>query len=100
MALNIKNAAASTELSVINTIVLAFSTDPMARWSWPDPRQYLSVMPQFIRAFGGSAFQHNAAHITDDGRGAALWLPVRMKPPWETFLKKRSHLRCVQMSTR
>lgn len=80
MAPDIMNAAASNELSVINTIVLAFSSDPMARWSWPDPRQYLSVMPQFIRAFGGSAFHHNAAHITDDGRGAALWLPPGVSP--------------------
>lgn len=80
MAPKVINAAAIDEPLAVNTITLSFAADPMARWSWPDPRQYLSVMPQFIRAFGGSAFQHNAAHITDDGRGAALWLPPGVSP--------------------
>lgn len=80
MAPDIMNASASDELSIINTIVLAFATDPMARWSWPDVSQYLDVMPQFIRAFGGSAFQSSSAHCTVDHRGAALWLPPGVSP--------------------
>ena len=47
MTSTIMTASASDELSIINTIVLAFATDPMARWSWPDASQYLNVMPQF-----------------------------------------------------
>ena len=54
MASTIMTASASDELSIINTIVLAFATDPMARWSWPDASQYLNVMPQFIRAWSSS----------------------------------------------
>ena len=80
MTSTIMTASASDELSIINTIVLAFATDPMARWSWPDASQYLNVMPQFIRAFGGDAFQRGSAHCTADHRGAALWLPPGASP--------------------
>lgn len=80
MAHDIMNASASDKTSVINTIVLAFATDPMARWPWPDASQYLDIMPQFIRAFGGSAFQRGSAHCTADRRGAALWLPPGSGP--------------------
>jgi GNAT superfamily N-acetyltransferase len=63
------------EVPVIDTIVLAFATDPVARWVWPNTRQYLTSMPTFTRAFGGGAFLHNSAHCSDDYAGAALWLP-------------------------
>jgi ribosomal protein S18 acetylase RimI-like enzyme len=68
------------ERSAIDTVVLAFATDPVARWCWPDARHYLSNMPDFTRAFGGRAFSHGAAHCTDDGAGAALWLPPDVHP--------------------
>jgi len=63
------------EVPVIDTIVLAFATDPVARWVWPNTRQYLTSMPTFTRAFGGGAFLHKSAHCSDDYAGAALWLP-------------------------
>ncbi|MFY9611801.1 MAG: GNAT family N-acetyltransferase [Blastocatellia bacterium] len=63
------------EASAIATVVLAFSTDPVARWCWPDPHQYVENMPGFIRAFAGGAFKHNGALCSDDHAGAALWLP-------------------------
>ena len=46
-------AASHEEASAIDTIVLAFSSDPVARWCWADPRLYLSAMPTFTRAFAG-----------------------------------------------
>ncbi len=63
------------EVRAIDTIVLAFAADPVARWCWPDPHQYLTSMPSFTRAFAGGAFVHEGAYCTDDYRGAALWLP-------------------------
>lgn len=68
-------AASHEEASAIDTIVLAFSSDPVARWCWADPRLYLSAMPTFTRAFAGRAFVHQAAFCTDDFAGAALWIP-------------------------
>ncbi len=71
----IRTTTARDEPSVIDTVVLAFSADPVARWSWPGSHQYLSSMPAFIRAFAGGAFAHSRAYCSDDYAGAALWLP-------------------------
>lgn len=73
-------ATARMEASVINTIVLGFAADPMVRWVWPDPVEYLRIMPQFARAFGGRAFEHGTAYVTDGARAAALWLPPGIEP--------------------
>jgi GNAT superfamily N-acetyltransferase len=63
------------EDSAVQTIVLAFAADPMARWTWPHAHQYLEAMPRMIRAFGGKAFSNESAWCTDGYAGAALWLP-------------------------
>lgn len=76
----VRKTTTADETTVINTIVLAFSADPVTRWCWPDSHQYLSSMPSFARAFGGGAFQHDTAHCTEDHGGAALWLPPEVHP--------------------
>lgn len=65
---------------VISVIVLAFSTDPGARWTWPDPNQYLSVFPEFAKAFAGKAFENHSAYYVEGYAGAALWLPPNIQP--------------------
>ena len=37
-------------------------------------------MPQFVKAFGGRAFEHGTAYITEGARAAALWLPPGVEP--------------------
>src|SRR5688572_82172 len=64
----------------IAVIVLAFSTDPAARWSYPDPHQYLAHFPSIVRAFGGNAFAHRTGYHVGDFTGAALWLPPGIEP--------------------
>jgi GNAT superfamily N-acetyltransferase len=59
----------------IATLVLAFSTDPVARWMYDDPHQYLLHIPRRFRALGTSSFAAGAAQRTSDGLGVALWLP-------------------------
>jgi ribosomal protein S18 acetylase RimI-like enzyme len=59
----------------IATLVLAFGTDPVARWMYDDPHQYLLHIPRLFRALGTSSFEGGAAQRTDDGLGVALWLP-------------------------
>ncbi len=73
--LTVKTATASDEISVIDTIVLAMSSDPVMRWLYPDPHNYLLHFPDFVRAFGGKAFEHSSAYYTDGYTAAALWLP-------------------------
>lgn len=76
----VRSADASLQASAINTIVLGFAADPMTRWVWSDSSEYLRMMPRFVKAFGGRAFEHGTADITDGARAAALWLPPSVEP--------------------
>lgn len=71
---------AAEEERAVATLVLAFSSDPVSRWVWPDSRWYLTSAPDFVRAFGGRAFAQGTAHCTSDYVGAALWLPPGVEP--------------------
>ena len=63
-----------------SVVTLAFSTDPVARWMYPDPDQYLQHFPQFIRAFAGKSFENGTAYLAPDFAGAALWLKPGVEP--------------------
>jgi ribosomal protein S18 acetylase RimI-like enzyme len=76
----IKTATASDQDQIFATVVLAFTADPMARWSYPDPHKYLKYFPILVRAFGGKAFEHGTAYYVDGFSGAALWLPPDVPP--------------------
>ena len=76
----VKSADANVRADAISTIVLGFAADPMARWAWPDPSEYLRIMPRFVNAFGGRAFEHGTAYVTQGARAAALWLPPGVDP--------------------
>ncbi|MEX0272250.1 GNAT family N-acetyltransferase [Leptolyngbyaceae cyanobacterium UHCC 1019] len=76
----IKTVISSDEANVIAMQVLTFCTDPMMRWMYPEPHQYLTHFPQFIRTFGGKAFEHNTAYYIDGYMGAALWFPPGVEP--------------------
>jgi ribosomal protein S18 acetylase RimI-like enzyme len=76
----IKTAAASDAERAVAVLVLAFSADPATRWAFPEPSQYLTCFPEFVRAFGGRAFEHGTAYCAEDYAGAALWLPPGVRP--------------------
>ncbi len=82
----IKTATAADEAAIIAVVVLAFSADPAARWTWPDPDQYLRHFPSLVRAFGGRAFAHGSAHFVDGYAGAALWLPPEVHPDEDALI--------------
>ncbi|MHC1551340.1 GNAT family N-acetyltransferase [Phyllobacterium sp. K27] len=71
----VKVMAEAEEDPAVETVVLAFAADPMARWTWPHAHQYVAAMPRMIRAFGNSAFSNGTAFCTDGYAGTALWLP-------------------------
>ena len=87
MTTTIKTALASDEASIFSILTLAFSTDPMARWSLPDPAKYLATFPSLAKAFGGNTFGRNTAYIADGFVGAALWLPPGGKSDEESLTK-------------
>jgi GNAT superfamily N-acetyltransferase len=78
--LKIIAANSDNQAATVDTVVLAFAADPVARWCWPESRQYLASMPAFTLAFGGGAFARGSAYRTEDGGGAALWLPPGVHP--------------------
>ena len=54
--------------SAIASLVLAFDTDPVARWMYDDAHQYLLSVPRLFRALAVSSFDAKAAQRTSDGR--------------------------------
>ena len=83
----IKTATPSDQDGAIGVLTLAFSSDPMARWSMSDPAKYLAVFPKLAKAFGGGAFEKGTAYIADRFTGAALWLPPGAKSDEEALKK-------------
>lgn len=63
-----------------SVITLAFASDPVARWTYPDPDQYLEYFPRFIKAFAGRSFENGTAFLAPDFAGAALWLKPGVGP--------------------
>ncbi len=59
----------------VSVQVMAFGSDPIMRWLYPEPHDYLAHYPDFVRAFAGGAFEHATAYVADDFGGTAMWLP-------------------------
>ena len=83
--LPIRVASASEDERVYAVLELAFITDPVSRWVWPDPHTYLTHFVPLARAFGGRAFEEGTAHVAGDFAGAALWLPPGVHPDEEAM---------------
>lgn len=60
--------------------VMAFSADPAIRALWPEPSAYLRHFPDLVYGFGGGAFLHGTADVTDAFFGGTLWLPPGVLP--------------------
>ena len=82
----IKTATDTDAHQAIAVVVLAFITDPVVRWCYPDPHQYLTHFPDFVRAFAGKAFEQRSAYYVDGFSGAALWLPPGIEPDGEEMV--------------
>src|SRR5687768_3041302 len=82
----IKTVTTSDEAPTIAVVVLAFSADPAARWTWPDPQQYLVHFPSFVKVLGGNAFAHESAYCVEGYAGAALWMPPQVHPDEEALI--------------
>ena len=67
-------ASVSHETSAIATVTMGFSTDPVARWFYPEPAEYFHWFPKFVRAFAGGSISGGSAYCTQNYSGAALWL--------------------------
>ena len=70
MPIVVRSASPDEASAVSAVILLAFATDPMARWSLGNAQTYLAVMPELIRAFGAAALAkgERTGVIGRDGR--------------------------------
>lgn len=60
--------------AVMDTLTLAFSTDPAVRYMFPNPAGYLKAFPRLAAAMAGGALAAGTAWVADGGAAAALWL--------------------------
>jgi ribosomal protein S18 acetylase RimI-like enzyme len=81
----IRSATPDEMPQAIGAIVAAFLTDPVARFAWPSPHDYLRGMPPAAREFAGRSFEHGTAYVSAAFCGAALWLPPGVHPNGEAL---------------
>lgn len=84
---SVRTIAPGEQTQAIDVMALAFSRDPVMRWMYPDPHQYLTSFPEFVRTFGGRAFERETAYQVDDFAGAALWLPPGVQPDEDALIQ-------------
>jgi ribosomal protein S18 acetylase RimI-like enzyme len=72
---DVRVAAASERDTVLDTLMLAFSTDPCLRYLLWSPAALFQGFRRFATGMGGAALEHGTAWLADDGAAAALWLP-------------------------
>ncbi len=85
--IEIRSATPDEMPQAVASIVAAFITDPVARFAWPSPHDYLHAMPLATRELGGASFEHRTAYVSADFCGAALWLPPGVHPNGEALEK-------------
>ncbi len=78
--------AATDRERAIASLTLAFSSDPVMRWAWPDPERYLTYWPRFAEGFGGQAFDDGTAYGLQDCLAVALWMRPGVGPDEETVM--------------
>ena len=72
--------------AVLNTLMLAFSSDPCLRYVLDTPEKLLRGFHAFADAMGGAALDEGTAWIADDIAGAALWLPPSVTSDREAMM--------------
>lgn len=71
---------------LVDTLVLAFGSDPLMRWLFPTPHEYVQYFPEFVERYGGEAFAEGTAYHVDDFSGAAIWLAPEATPDEDEFV--------------
>lgn len=83
----VRTAEKTDEQRVVDTLVLAFSADPVIRWFFPTPHDYMRHFPEFVRRYGGKAFGEETAFYVEDFSAAAVWLPPGVEPDEEAMVE-------------
>lgn len=79
-ALEIRSVTRTDQDRFEAAMTMAFSADPVARWAWPDPLQFINIFIPLVTLFGGKSFDHGSAYVIGDFSGVAQWLPPGVQP--------------------
>jgi ribosomal protein S18 acetylase RimI-like enzyme len=79
-------ARESDQARVIAVLVSAFIEDPVERWLFPEPADYLTHFPSFVAAFGGEAFSRQTVWTLGGFVAAAMWIPPGAEPDGEAIV--------------
>ncbi|MBV8218295.1 MAG: GNAT family N-acetyltransferase [Solirubrobacterales bacterium] len=71
---------------MIATLVSAFIADPVERWLFPQPLEYLTCFARFVSAFGGDAFERQTVWMLDDFAAVAMWIPPGAEPDGDAIV--------------
>jgi ribosomal protein S18 acetylase RimI-like enzyme len=63
----------------LDTLVVAFTADPVERWLYPEAHDYLRHFPTFLSAFAGKAFAQQTVWRLGEFAGVAVWLPPHLE---------------------
>jgi ribosomal protein S18 acetylase RimI-like enzyme len=78
--------AESEQGRALETLVSAFTADPVIRWLYPDAAQHRAHFPEFVAAFGGKGFAEQTVWNLGEFSAVALWLSPGTEPDGEMIL--------------
>jgi GNAT superfamily N-acetyltransferase len=76
----------SEQARVIATLVSAFIADPVERWLFPEPVQYLTHFARFVAAFGVGGFASETVFKLEEFAAVAIWLPPGAEPDGDAIV--------------
>lgn len=76
----------SDEARVVATLVSAFIADPVERWLFAEPLQYLTHFARFVAAFGGGGFAGETVFRLGDFAAVAIWIPPEAEPDGDAIV--------------
>jgi GNAT superfamily N-acetyltransferase len=71
----VRKATGTDLASLSQTLAEAFFSDPVFQWWIPDGNRREHILPEFFGAVAEATFPAEELYTTDDGVGAAVWLP-------------------------
>ncbi len=72
--MDVRTADTADEAAVLATLTLAFATDPVTRYWWPQASDYAHWWPKVVLAQGEPGFAEGTVFVTPGFEGAAIWL--------------------------
>lgn len=84
----VRVAEASEQEAVLNTLMLAFATDPCLRYLLDTPEALFKGFHRFAMAMGGAALGEGTAWLAEEGAAAALWLPPGVESDRDAMIRQ------------